>query len=391
MRTLHLSERAGKVVRLPLADLEYLLGRHENHVEITPTGRRGRYQLTPRGVAGVIVAPETRIVIRPKIPLRNLWLLLEPGCPLDDMADRVTPRASAGMVDVLAYRLAQEMGARARAGLHRGYREVHASGPYLQGRLDVGEHLRRGHLHREQLHSIHDNFTQDVPCNQLPRTLADRLIASPVIGEETRAALLHALEFFAGVAPDSGVLRSPRVEAPASYDRLLDLCRLILEGLALNDTAGSTPAPAFLLEMERLFERYLTRGLIRVLSGEPDVEIGVQPSHVVSEPAAGQPDLVMRPDLLVRRRGHPSLIVDAKWKRLSGSPLVTEDVYQMLAYTAGLGVPRAVLVYPGKRDRRWAYALRADSRTIEIRTLRVTGTPEQCERSMYRLARSVLR
>lgn len=390
MRTLLLTERADRVVHLRRVDLEYLLERHENHIAIAPAGRRGHYHLTPRGVAGVIVAPETRIVIRPKIPLRNLWLLLEPGYPLDDMNDRVTPEMSAGMVDFLAFRLAREMSARARPGLHRGYREVHTSGPYLQGRLDVSEQLRRGHLHREQLHSIHDNFTHDVPCNQLPRTLADRLIASPMISDEVRNSLMHARELFAGVTSGPGVLRLPRVDAPSSYDRLLDLCRLIIEGLSLNDRAGSTPAPAFLLEMERLFERYLTRGLIRVLSDEANVDIEVQPSRTVSEPAGNQPDLVMRPDLLVRRRGNQALIVDAKWKMLTGSPLVTEDAYQMLAYMTALGVPCAVLVYPGKRDRRWAYTLQATPLTIEIRTLRITGTPAQCERSVRRLARSVV-
>src|SRR5690606_10947596 len=118
-----------RVVRLPRADLEYLLGRHDNHLEIAPAGRPGHYQVTPRGVAGVIVAPRTRLVIRPKVPLRNLWLLCEPGCPPDDAADRVAPRESAGVTDFLALRLAREMTARARDGLHRGYREVRTSGP----------------------------------------------------------------------------------------------------------------------------------------------------------------------------------------------------------------------------------------------------------------------
>jgi hypothetical protein len=70
---------------------------------------------------------------------------------------------------------------------------------------------------------------------------------------------------------------------------------------------------------------------------------------------------------------------------------VTEDVYQMLAYMTAMSVPRAVLVYPGKRDRCWRYSLRASPNTIEVRTLRITGTQEQCARSMRRLARSVLR
>ena len=91
----------------------------------------------------------------------------------------------------------------------------------------------------------------------------------------------------------------------------------------------------------------------------------------------------------IERDGRPVAVLDAKWKRLRGTPLVTEDVYQVLAYAAALGVDRAVLVYPGRRNRVWEYALARAPVVVEVRTLRVLGSREACARSLQRFAVSL--
>jgi hypothetical protein len=48
-----------------------------------------------------------------------------------------------------------------------------------------------------------------------------------------------------------------------------------------------------------------------------------------------------------------------------------------------------VLVYPGKRDRGWHYALLQAPVRVAVRTLRVTGTAEECRRSLRRLGRTI--
>src|SRR5262249_14512321 len=193
------------------------------------------------------------------------------------------------------------------------------------------------------------------------------------------------------------------VTVTEAYRPLFDLCWLLFEGLRPGEHAGSIRCPAFLLDMERVFERYLTDGIRRACADGP-LRVAVQPLIAVNESAPRRPDLQMRPDILLlqERPPHPQplspetgargeekgslasalgkgeqplLVVDAKWKRLVRSPLVTEDVYQMLAYCAGLGVRRAVLVYPGRRDRRWGGALGRFPLTTGSPTLRVDASP----------------
>ncbi len=134
--------------------------------------------------------------------------------------------------------------------------------------------------------------------------------------------------------------------------------------------------------MERVFERYVTRGVLAAFAGADGWTAAPQEMHEV---AAG---LEMRPDITVRRAGRPALVVDAKWKRPAGAPSPA-DLYQMLAYCTGLGVGRAVLVYPGRRDGMQAYALRNAPIRVEMRTLRVVGDAADCRRSLKRLGRMI--
>jgi 5-methylcytosine-specific restriction endonuclease McrBC regulatory subunit McrC len=85
------------------------------------------------------------------------------------------------------------------------------------------------------------------------------------------------------------------------------------------------------------------------------------------------------------------LVVDAKWKRLPQGALITSDVYQVLAYCAALGVGRAALVYPGRRNRKWEYAFAHAPVRLEVHTLRVVGSRRACQAAARRLARALQR
>jgi 5-methylcytosine-specific restriction enzyme subunit McrC len=319
------------------------------------------------------------------VPLDNLFALLDPTAPLPAADDRVTPAPGAEALEFLAARLAQRMAERAAAGLHRAYAERAEQGPFLQGRLDLPAQLREAPGRKEQLHCLRDDLTADVPCNQVPKATAERLLTSPLVGDAVRAELRGALAGFAGVSAVAG----PEVAAaPEAYRPLLDLCGLLLAGLAPGEAAGDTGAPAFLLDMEQAFEGYLTRGVEGAFARSRRVRVAVQAPHTVNRPAPGQPDVTMRPDLLIEVAGRPALAVDAKWKRPPKGALVTADLYQVLAYCTALGLAKGVLVYPGRRDRVWEYEFPYTPIRVAVHTLRVAGPRGACARSLRRLAQA---
>jgi 5-methylcytosine-specific restriction enzyme subunit McrC len=201
-----------------------------------------------------------------------------------------------------------------------------------------------------------------------------------------REALFQALRGFEEVGTTP---LTPDVFAAAEADRLaegyrplLDLCRLLADALGPSDVAGPTPCPAFVLDMERVFERYVTRGVTETFAGADGWTAAAQQTHVVA------PGVEMRPDVTVYRDGQPIMVVDAKWKRPAGAP-APADLYQMLAYCTALGVGRAVLVYPGRRDGVQVFPLHHAPVQVEMRTLRVVGERVRCLRSLKRLGRSL--
>jgi 5-methylcytosine-specific restriction enzyme subunit McrC len=393
METLTLTERVAAECRLTEADVDFLLTDHRAHLHLAPGGSPGRFRLTPTGHVGTITAPTCRLVIRPKIPVNNLFYLLDPDEPIPVSEDRSATQTGTEALDFLAVRLARLLGERSAAGLHRAYTERAESGPFLHGRLDLSVHLRDPNGRKDRFHCQYEDFTSDVPCNQVPKATAELVLRSPLLGEGARVALRRCLGGFAEIRSVALVPASFLDAAPdrltESYRPLLDVCRLLAESVDPKAAAGETPCPAFLLDMERVFEQYVTRGVVRAFAGNGRYTVSAQPLFAANRPVAGQPDVHMRPDLTIDRTGRPLVVIDAKWKRRPGIPWVTEDLYQVLAYATALGARRAVLVYPGRRNRVWEYSLARAPVGIEIRTVRVIGSREACVRSLSRLVRTV--
>jgi 5-methylcytosine-specific restriction enzyme subunit McrC len=388
LRTLRFVERRPRRVRLARRDVAFLLREHHTHLDIRPTGRRGVYRVTPRGYVGVIVAPTCRLVLRPKLPLHNLCHLLDPGLEPPVVTDQAAAEVGLDLLEFLAAQLTHHLAERAAAGLHRTYVEEETHGPALQGRLDVSAQLRAGPAGRDRFHCRREEFTADNPCNQVPKATAEWLLASPWLGEPARARLRTALAAFANVSPVSltpEVLAAARSDPRAGdYRKLLVLCQLLAEGRQPAASGGEVAAPAFLIDMDRVFECYVTRCLQRCHGDE----VVAQPRRLVHPPREGLPGFYVRPDVIVRGPDGGTVVVDAKWKRLRKTPLRPTDIYQVLAHATALGAGQAILVYPGQRDRCWHYPLNHGPR-LEIRTLRVVGNREKLDRSGRRLARAI--
>ncbi len=241
-------------------------------------------------------------------------------------------------------------------------------------------------------------MTADLPCNQAIRAVADRLVCCAGVEQSVVAGLSEALLGWAGISswsPSTEELtRLAEKPVREDYRTLLELCLLLWQGLAPGPQTGSTPAPSFLLNLERVFERYLTRGLIEAwqgLGGGASWRVEPQRTCTINLPVPGQPDLTIRPDVLLLRDGSPLLVVDAKWKRLARGQPETADLYQMLAYCTALDIQQAALIYPGRRNRAWTFPLRQTPVRIGVHTLTVTASPERCRGALRRLADALIR
>lgn len=382
-RTVRLIERRPRCVRLASVDVAFLLEHQRGNLEVLPTGHRDRYRLTALGCAGVIVTPTCRLVIRPKVPMTHVLSMLDPLAEVPAQWDCVAPQTGTEILEFLAGQLARRLEERVAAGLHRAYRERREQGAVLHGRLDLPAQLREAPGRKDQLHGRFDEWTADVLCNQAAKATMELLLSSPLLGSEVHALLRKTLSGFESV---SSVPLSPRLwemsreERPAAeYGPLLELCRLLADSLSPGRVAGPLIGPSFLLDLERVFERYVTRGIVEAFADSSTHTVAVQTTFTVTEPVAEQASLTMRPDLTIVSEGQALLVVDAKWKRWTGTA-ETADLYQVLAYGTALGAAGAMLVYPGNRRRCREFRFTHTPLRLQLCSVRVDGSRAACRR-----------
>ena len=124
------------------------------------------------------------------------------------------------------------------------------------------------------------------------------------------------------------------------YKPALRLARLVLANLTLQDAVGTTQASSFMLDMNDLFERFLTERLRRALRGR--LEVKDQHRDRLDEDHR----VAIRPDLLFSSQGTAKFVADIKYKLTDdGAGGRTADYYQLLAYTTALDLPEGVLIY----------------------------------------------
>lgn len=351
-RTIVLTERRPTRCRLHSDDVAYLLAEQPARFAVSVPGRGSEVVVTPGGYAGTVLAPRTRIVVRPKVRWRDFLALMDVDLPADTGEHSAADRDWPAFVNVLARHLAGLLEERTSVGLCRDYVERAVQGPVLQGRLDMAAQARAAVGRRDRLCSLAEDLTADVRCNQIAKAVAEQLAACPLIADGARARLRAALRGFEGVIPilppsSSFADAIPRgdPERERAYGRLLRVCRVVAEALAPAARGETSKFPAFLVSTERVFEQFVADAMTAALACGGGVTVRPQERYGLARGTR----LFVRPDVTVERCGRPWLVVDAKWRCGAARE---RELYQALAYAAALGVRRAALVYPGARPAR---------------------------------------
>ncbi|MBA4189625.1 MAG: hypothetical protein C0467_16695 [Planctomycetaceae bacterium] len=385
-RTMQLVERRTHTVRLPRDDVAFLLNHARHLVDVVPAFRRGVYRITPRGFVGWFDTPSLRFAINPKIPWPNVRMLLGKTHAEHDAAGDVEP--DSGLLDVLAREFASQLRAVTRVGLVAGYHDHDTVSPFLRGKFRVAEQLRdaAARAFPDRFHITESVLDLDTPWNRIPRAIAEQLLANPRLAANTRNELRDAalpLESVQATPITEADFAAAEAEPRAShYQPLLELCRFLHDGCA----AAQMPEPgtgAFLIDLSRAFERWLTHGLRAQLAASPSWQVEAQPMFPVGP-------TTLQPDIVIRRNAKACAVLDAKWKA-PGTVPDASDLHQILAYSAITEARHVALVYPGRRFARRTFAVPGSDTTVSLFRSRVVGMVEECDLSIAQLARFVRR
>ena len=306
----------------------------------------GRTLISSRSFVGVLRVGEVELRITPKLPIRRLlWLV---GYASDPKGWRDEQQVDLEEVDELVAAMAVSfVAASTRAlahGLLRGYRVTEEASVSLRGRLREADQVRRRLSVALPLEVRYDDFTCDIPENQLLLSAALRLRHLSGLPPNTRGAVHRLISLMCEVTPLIPGQQLPTIRFDPlnrHYRSAVLLARLILSGKSLEQPPGATAAAGFLFDLNRVFEQWLTAALREALHPYGGYLRGQWPAHL----DVGK-SISLRPDMVWERWGRPVGVVDAKYKAVSRDAAgPNPDLYQMLAYCTVLGLHAGHLVY----------------------------------------------
>ena len=348
----------------------------------------GSYTLTASNYVGSLVIDDVRVLIKPKIRAENLFLLLEAGISPDQWRQetfdwQTGPDLLSSVIDFFA-RTAETSLAR---GMVRSYRTVNDRPAALRGRIDVPAQLRSPGI-TSPIACTFDEYTADILENQYLKAAVLRARRVAGVDIDTRRMLQHTWARLDEVSdiwvkPDD-FDRIVFTRLNQHYEPVLRLARLVLQNLTLIDDAGSTGASSFLVDMNLLFQRFITLRLRRALR---------ERLHVIDEPTLylGVGNRVaMNPDLefLGPSSGRVEYVADVKDKLTKDGRARSSDYYQLLAYATALNLTEGMLIYatsdgsPPENE----VVVRHSEQSLYTFRINLSGSSDEVDSEVNRLA-----
>ena len=220
--------------------------------------------------------------------------------------------------DLFAAILARGISQQRKQGLYREYVSRQDALPVLRGRLHINGTIQNQIQQRKALVCEYDELSEDIPFNRILKTTAELLLREKTVATAQKQALKRVLPYLGGVQtidPASICWNSIKFHRMnRSYEMLLNVCRLVLEGMLQTTEDGRYRMTAFSEEhMERLYERFI---LEYYRQHHPHLKASAsQVSWALDEradPASASFLPTMQTDIMLRRGAH-TLIIDAKY------------------------------------------------------------------------------
>jgi 5-methylcytosine-specific restriction enzyme subunit McrC len=268
--------------------------------------------------------------------------------------------------DLVCLLLTREADRLLRHGLRRDYLRREEALPAVRGRLLPDRQILRRYGQLDRLECRYDELSSDILDNRLC-SAALQVAARTATDSTVRASARRLAGDFTDVCT-TDAFDATKAEERLSYYRGNEHYRsahrwslLLLRGTAFSDLyAVSGPSSqAFMLNMNLLFERFVTRLLQDAARGS-DIKVRAQDplSRAICD-EDGRSHTTITPDVqLVRGHGAGAwrCSIDAKYKLYTNNKITPSDLYQSFAYAQALShtadekTPTAFILYASDRD-----------------------------------------
>ncbi len=349
------------------------------NLTVQPTAADGgTHRITAGPTVGAVEFDDLSVLIRPKMPIPQLLSLIcyATGALGPREQTHFDFEERPALPDALAIALAAAARRAFARGLLHGYREEEEALQTVRGRIRLDEQISRRFGVGLPAEVRYDEFTDDILANQLVKAAAGRLGAMRLRSLRARrglgwiAAMLEqvsAVEFAPGDVPE---IRFDRLNE--HYRGVVGLARVVLRHSAFEAGRGDVRASGFLVNMNSLFQDFVTVALRESL-GVSEQTLRSERRITLDEAGA----VGLAPDLSWWDGATCIFVGDAKYKNLTSARVPNADLYQLLAYATALDLPGGLLVYAQGEADAASYRVRHAGRHLDVVALDLSGTLEE--------------
>lgn len=325
---------------------EKILHNYAKEIDIEfPTPKtKHQWHLKSKGRVGNIpITPEFHIFIRPKVPINNIFAMLEYAYKLKIKFPQghIQCQSLEQAYERLANILAQKILERCRKGLYRDYLPKTERLPYIRGRVDLRSVLQKPW--DVKLKCDYHEQTGDIEDNQILAWTLFIIGRSGLCGESVSSTVrkaFHALQGFVTLKPFKSEACIDRTyhRLNQDYQLLHALCRFFLDNTGPSHETGDRQMLPFLIDMAKLYEQFVAQWL----KANTPKGFFVKKQHLVTH----DQNYCDRIDLLLYdiATSKVQYVLDTKYK--APDRVNSGDRHQIVAYANAVKCNNAILIYP---------------------------------------------
>ncbi|MCD8300927.1 MAG: 5-methylcytosine-specific restriction endonuclease system specificity protein McrC [Clostridiales bacterium] len=258
--------------------------------------------------------------------------------------EKVAAEEFENVQDLFAAILAKGVAQQVKQGLYREYIPMEETLAVMRGKLDMQGTIRNRIQRRQKLDCEYDELSENNLMNQIIKTTMYYLVKDSGVKQERKNALKKLLVYFDGIEmPEPSSVQWNRIQYQRnnrSYEMLINICYLVLEGMLQTTESGQYRMVAFSDEhMERLYEKFILEYYRQEHTELDDVRAAEVKWDLMGEYEPGTLKFLpkMQTDVMLRM-GNRTLIIDAKYytrvlqSQYNRETFHSNNLYQIFAY-----------------------------------------------------------
>ncbi len=391
-----LKEYVSTDVKLSRGDVKILKTRFSEKIKIKllsdeeSAWKEGWYLINPRQYVGTISLPGAVIRSESKVDISNLIYMLGYIYGIDIFQKEIVYyEHSHDMFELIVRMFNRIVTELIKKRMIRGYKDVEENTKHPRGRILICQHVKENIARsRNYIFCVRDEYTADIIENQIIKytlyVLSKYSYKNPLLYKEIMRNY-HYLENVSHVV----VRKFPIIRYTMRnrhYEPVHKLCRLLLDNLSISEKSGDNAFSSFLIDMNDTFEKFISKLLTEKSRNIKDIQILEQPRYYLDDGNK----IGLEPDNVILKNYINSSILDTKYKKIGKDDFKNHDICTALKYCTGLGLKKAILLYPKWENvRKEVIKIINSDIEIAIMTIDLTGNRDVFNKNLDDLIKDI--